>query len=347
MASAVSGDPESARFAVFLEQVLFEDPWADPETPSLVYVEDGQIMGTIGASTRRMRFDGQSIRVVVSAFFWTHPSVRSRGVGARLLRALLLGPQDLTITDGATDAVRRMWEILGGRTAHLNCFAFHRILRPFRFTAVTLERRGSLPRLGHVLATACNPLDGLAQRFARGAVVPAVPPGEVEPLTPESLLESFDHVTRGTRLRGAYDLTYLEWLCEQLARVDSYELFWLEDVRGATLAERVLKSGEPLGWYVCQLSTGGRCHVLQLAASERGAPTVIAQLMHRAFRQGAIAVSGRVEGHLVAPLLHQRGLLLRFTPAGRRLIHARDTRIVNAVLTGDAFLTKLDGEWWV
>ena len=42
----------------FLEQVLFDHPWADPETPSLAYVEDGELLGAIGACAKRMRFEG-------------------------------------------------------------------------------------------------------------------------------------------------------------------------------------------------------------------------------------------------------------------------------------------------
>ncbi len=37
------------------------------------------------------------------------------GVGALLMRRHLSGPQELTITDGPTDTVRRMWAGLGGQ----------------------------------------------------------------------------------------------------------------------------------------------------------------------------------------------------------------------------------------
>lgn len=55
--------------ARFLEQALFAQPWADPEIPSLVYVDGGEILGTIAASLRRARFDGRPIRMVCSSFF--------------------------------------------------------------------------------------------------------------------------------------------------------------------------------------------------------------------------------------------------------------------------------------
>ena len=37
---------------------LLDQPWADPEIPSLVYDEDGQIRGFIGSHVRRFELDG-------------------------------------------------------------------------------------------------------------------------------------------------------------------------------------------------------------------------------------------------------------------------------------------------
>ena len=346
MASFLAGTSDSAGLTSFLEQVLFDHPWADPETPSLAYVEDGELLGAIGACAKRMRFEGEEIRMVVSALVWSHPRVRSRGVGVRLLRALLAGPQDLTITDGATDTVRQMWEMLGGRTAPLNWFAFHRIFQPWRFGATWLNDRRRVPPLGRFLVPAAGPLDQLTGRFVRMKLEPRVPSGEIEPLTPTSLAENAGHVTGTVRLHVDYDEKYLEWMFEQLRRLDDYQLYWLKGLRGSPWAELVCVRGEPIGWYICLVSPAGRCRVVQLAATDRGAPTVVGQLLHRAASRGVTAISGRLEHRLVAPLVQEPGLM-RFTRAGRMLVHARDERITNAVLSGDALLTNLDGDWWV
>lgn len=347
MASLISGSSASSRLSSFLEQVLFDHPWTEPDIPSLAYVENGQIVGTLGASTRRMRFDGDEIRMVVSAFFWAHPDYRSRAVGAQLLRALLDGPQDLTITDGSTDTVRRMWEMLGGRTVHLSCFSFLRVLQPWRLGATWLHERESSRMLGRLLVPLAQPLDGLVTRVARTRVKPLVPEGVTKPLTPVDMLEHVELVTRGARLVSSYDQRYLEWLFRQLERIDHHQLFWLGGTRGGPWAELVLDGREhPVGWFICNLSPRGICRVLQLATTERQAPTVLAQLLHRAGQHGATAVAGRVEPRLVAALLKEQRLV-RYWQGGRMLIHARDARIANAVVAGDALLTRLDGEWWV
>lgn len=44
----------------YLERVLFDQPWADPEIPSLVFVDGGgRILGFQGSSVRRALFDGR------------------------------------------------------------------------------------------------------------------------------------------------------------------------------------------------------------------------------------------------------------------------------------------------
>ena len=52
------GGETPAFLAPFFERTLLDQPWADPTIPSLVYVEDGEILGFIGSNIRRMRFDG-------------------------------------------------------------------------------------------------------------------------------------------------------------------------------------------------------------------------------------------------------------------------------------------------
>ncbi len=98
------------------------------------------------------------------------------------------------------------------------------------------------------------------------------------------------------------------------------------------------------GWYVCQLHPGGFCRVLQFAAPEKKAGIVLGRLRHGALERGAAGIYGRLEPRLVGPLSEQR-TLLQLGP-GRLLVTARDEAIVNAIVRGDALLTRMDGEWW-
>lgn len=332
----VSESRPSIDLARFVDQTFFAQPWADPEIPSLVYVEDGEVLGTIAASVRKMRFDNRPVRMVCSGFLYAHPSVRHQGGGAQLLRALLSGPQELTITDTATDTVRRMWESLGGRTVHLCCLSFVRIFRPWRLGADRLVGKRLHTRSTSMLGPVLRPLDYVTTRAARSVFQPSVATGAVETLTPASMMEHLDEVTATVRLHTQYDEQYLRWLFGQLAGINNTKHNWCELVR---------KGGRAIGWHVCQLQPGGWYRVLQIAAVRREVQTVMEHLFSGAWKRGATAVVGRLESPLVAPLERQAGLVT-YAQTGRMLIHARDDAITAAVLSGDALLTRLDGEWW-
>jgi hypothetical protein len=332
--------------AEFFERTLFDHPWADPEIPSLVYVDQrGEIVGLISSNTRRMRFDGRPIRMACSAHLLAHPRARKLGIGALLMRAFLAGPQDLTITDGATDTVRRMWEGLGGQTVHLSSLSFIRVFRPWQLTSDLLFGRRSLESFEAVLRPAWSALDHVAARVARKTLVPREPEGTVERLTPDAVLEYLPVVTASTRLHPDYDRPYLEWLFAELATASRSGPLWLAGVRrGPPWAELVRRNGQVLGWYVCHLRRGGFCRVLQLAAAERAVDGVVDQLVYRARLHGAAGLYGRLEPRLVAPISRHR-CLIRFAQ-GRLLVHSANEEIVGAILSGNALLTRLDGEWW-
>ena len=84
--------------------------------------------------------------------------------------------------------------------------------------------------------------------------------------------------------------------------------------------------------------------MLQIAATERHAASVVAHCVHRSRAAGAAALYGRVEPRLL-PALAQRPCLFRFAP-GQLLVHARRGEIVDSIVKGNALLTRMDGEWW-
>ncbi|MCS7007480.1 MAG: GNAT family N-acetyltransferase [Gaiellaceae bacterium] len=345
LASALADGSPPAALIAFLERTLLDQPWADPALPSLIYEESGEILGTIGASTRRMRFLGTPVRVVVSAYFWAHPEARARGVGARLLRELLSGPQDVTLTDAATPEVRRMWEALGGTTVHLGCFSYVRVLRPARLAAERLLRTQA-PRVARLAASAVAPLDALASYVPRLRLRVEPSDATSEPLTAAAVVDHLPSVAASLSLVPDYDVPYLEWLFAQLSDIDRSRLPWLQRREpGELWAEVVTRRERVLGWYVCHLRRGGPCRVLQIAAPPRHMTRVVRHLCLRASELGATAVVGRLEPRILQALEEGIGRVL-YRGRGRMLVHAKNPALVTAILRGDALLTSLDGEWW-
>ena len=156
--------------AAYFERTFLDHPWADAEIPSLVYVDGDKILGFLGSSVRRLELDGRPVRMGISGQLVTEPEVRKRAAGAFLMREYMSGAQDLTITDTASDMVRRIWEGVGGETSQLACIGWVRIFRPAQF-AVRLSRAatGRAGAPSEVLAGSGH--GGLA------AHLPEAPPG--------------------------------------------------------------------------------------------------------------------------------------------------------------------------
>jgi len=329
------------RLVGFFERTLFDHPWADAEIPSLVYEESGEILGFLGSNVRRMRFDGRAIRMACSAHQLTHPRVRNKAPGALLMRRYLAGPQDLTITDGANEIVRRMWEGSGGRTVHVSCMTFLRVLRPFGLATHRMLSPRAAPA-ERAMAPVAQLLDVAATRVLDRGRTENGAGSEV--LTPSAVLEQLPEMAEGLRLVPDYDIEYLTWLFAELGRVGDERVFMNRVPRGPLMAELVTRHRKVIGWYVTQLRRGGLCRVLQLTARPRSAGAVVDRLVLRANEAGAVGIYGRLEPRLVGPLSERR-TLLRFS-RGWLLAHGRDDEIVDSILRGEALLTRLDGEWW-
>ena len=327
------------RVAGYFERVLLDDPWADPEIPSLVYEgPDGGIVGFIGASTRRMRLDGRPIRMAVSSNLVAHPDWRSRGIGALLNRRLLGGPQELTVADRANESSRGLWMGLGGQELVHASIGWYRILRPGTTLGALLDRRvrhGAL-RTGARLVT--RPLDAISARLPRlgETLIPAEPEGGTEPLTPQALLEQIARPGHRLRLHPDYDAEYLDWVFAELDALRS---------RGRLTARLVrAPGGRVLGWFLYLLPDRGVAEVLQVGVAGGDPDPVLDHLFFQAHLEGAAAVSGRVEP-VTAGLLGRPGVVLRKT--ARALVHAGDPAVLGLLGSTTSLLSHLDGEWLV
>jgi hypothetical protein len=318
--------------APYFEEFFFDHAWADPEIPSLVSVEDGgRIVGFLGSSVRRFVFDGRPARVGVSGQLVTEPDARGRAPGAFLMREYMNGPQDLTLTDTASEIVRRIWEGVGGETFHLACVGWVRVFRPGQFASAYRRRAEHLGAPGRARPLLA-PLDGLLGRALR----PPPRQAESEELTAADLVRCLPVAMPAARLRPDYDERFLEWQLRAMAAVTA---------RGELRCRLVRIGGEVRGWYVYYVQRGGISQVQQVAGDERYVAEILDDLFRDAHALGSAAVQGRVEPHLRAALAERRCLFHR---AGYlALIHSRNEQLLHAVHAGRALLTRMEGEWWM
>lgn len=320
--------------AEYFERIFFHHPWPDEELPSWVHEDGrGRVTGFLGVLPRRMTWRGQPIRMAVSTQLMVEPS--SRGlVGLQLVRAFLAGPQDWSFSDTANDTARRIFEGLGASTSMIHSFVWQRPLRPWRDHASRLARgvvaRGALFAARPLVALR----DAIAARMPDGAA--RRPVGSVEPLTSALMLAHLD-VLGSRALRPTYDSGSLDWLLEQVAEKRQFGTLEQALVRDA--------AGRVAGWFLYFLNPGGLSQVVQIAARPAAARLVLQHLFHHAWSRGAAALAGRLEPALVPELA---ALGCGFGRDGPWvLIHSRRPEIMPAVDRGDAFLSRLDGEWWL
>ena len=333
--------PENA-FAVselqtYFHTLFFKSPWYDAELPSLVYRENGEtILGFYGVMPRPMRMKGRRIRVAVSSQFMVDPSVRNRLAAVELQNSFFAGPQDLSFTDGANDASRKIWEGLGGLTAFPYSVHWTRLLRPAGYFLDRWTKRG-LSVSARLCIRALSVLTDFYATHNHKSPFRQAAQSPEEDFSCETLLQHLPRFAATKSLRPDYEEHSLGWLLEQASKKKCHGTLRKALVRNA--------AGEIVGWYLYYLNPGGISQVLQLVATKKSIRRVLDQLFFHAWRSGSFAVTGRMDPDFATDFSEERCLFSFSGP--RMLVHSRHADLREAIQRGDAFLTRLEGEWWM
>jgi len=309
----------TALFPRFREMFL-GNPWTDASLPSWVARDDGCIVGVLGVTPRPMRYGAKAVR----AALLTHHG----GAAKELLRAALSGPQDIALSDGADDALRRAWEHCGGSTVSLYGLQWRRLLRPASCAL------GMLPGVaGRAVAMAAAPIAIAADAcVARRKGLGRKSALLAQPLTATSLLNALETFAGGYDLRPRYELPALERLLAQVR------------ARGELQAQLLRQGGRIAGWFLYYLNRG-TSSVLQLAARSGCEDAVLAHLFEHAWRRGSRAIEGRMEPRFAREISRRHCSFLQ--PGTYVVAHARDSELLGALGTGNAFFSRLEGEAWM
>jgi len=323
----------------YFREVFFESPCRDDSLPSWLAEDAGQAVGFCGILPRRMEFRGQSISVAVGTTFMVDPDRRNSLAAMRLLTAYLSGPQDLTFADGATDQARNLWIRAGGHAPLGYNLHWLRPLRPARQILAMLGARGAIPRvLRYGLQPFAAAVDLLAARLPPNKMLrDSEDLSTAAALEPADVVAEFRSMVHGKALVPVYEQSVVEWLFEHAVSRAAH---------GSFRARRVVAQGRGIcGWYVYYVRRGSVGEVVQLCARPGAYDTVLAHLLADAWRQGATAVRGRLDPDRALELADRHCWLRWDGPA--TLVHSRHPEIVDAILRGDAFFSRFEGEWWL
>jgi hypothetical protein len=313
---------------------LVLDPAGSGAARSQVFVDGhGAVRGFIGIWPRRMVLDGRTVEAAAAGSMMVDHPEDHPTAGARLLRAFLAGPQDLSFSETANATSQRMWERLGGERLPTTSLDWLRVFRPAGLCVATAARSfGPAWALRPVAAAAdhvisASGLKMLPDEQATGHTTADASTAEILDLIP--------------RLSDSYTLRP-DWHSPDLSTLLQHA-----DVkeRYGDLQRRIVsaRNGTPVACYLYYARRGDIARVLQIVALPGSAGAAVDSLFQHAAALGCVGVRGRSEPALFDALLTRRCF---FYQGAAMVVHARDKALLDEVRHSRALLTGLGGESW-
>lgn len=325
-----------------LGDLLCRHPWPDERLPSLVWEEDGEIVGCVGVLPRPLVIDGRPIVAAVGHNFMVAPGRRAQLAALELLRGYLAGPQDLSIAQGNAASLR-LWRATGGAVSIAHSLRWTVPLRPARWALGRMSGRLSGRGLRAAGWRGLAPLAALADRAAAALVRDFAPPPapattlDAEPLDVETLCAGLERSTRGRALRPRYSPSELEWMLGLVERAAP---------PGGLRAVALRRAGELVGWYHWTLRADRTGEVLLLGALGDAPAAVFDHLRHDAWRRGASAIGGQLEPRWLEVVSERGALVHRGRSSPWLLARGPHERALAALLRDEAGVGRLELEWW-
>jgi hypothetical protein len=323
----------------YLQQLYFLSPWSGDHLPSLVYEDDrGMIVGFLGVVARRMSLEATPLLVAFGSNFIVHPQSRATPAGLQLVRAFFSGGQDLSLSDTANHASQTIWAGFGGTVAAMYGMHWSRPLRPSLYALHAVSRFGK-GTLSNALVRGSRPLCRVIDSLI--TKVPPIPVHEPalgiteEELDVDTLLTCLSATSASYSLKPDCDRNSLIWLLDFMGQMKAYG-----DLRRVALRD---ESGKLAGYYIYYMKKDGVGEVVHMGASGRSTSKVLDHLFHDASTRGAIALHGRLE--IRSARQFSGKFCFFFSGSDPLLVHSRKPELVRLFQTGDAFFTRLDGEW--
>lgn len=330
-------EPATPALEAYLAKLFLHGPDRDPEINSHVHLTgDDAVNGFVGVLPMPMMVGGRQVRGALCGTLMVENHADDPFAGARLMRAYLAGPQDISLTETANDISTTMWRKLRGTVLPDHSLEWLRLIRPAGFAAAAAASAIGPMR---IFAPLARPLDALIRRRASSwahlaAEIPEGTLASVETGDDETI-DLFITLTEAYAARPA-------WRRESLARMVA------EARRKANYGEMVrhkvtTRDGRPIGLFLYYGDPGRIGRVVQVLFRPGQAGTVIDSMLAHASRRGLVALRGRAQPALLEAMLGRRFIFLH---ASSSIVHARDPALLEPFVAGKAFFNGFAGESW-
>jgi hypothetical protein len=321
-------------------ELYFDNPLADnASSPSLVYENnDGKIVGFLGVIVRKMTLKGEPLDVAFGGNLVVHPDARSSFAAVRMVSAYTSGQFKLCLADSANDLGRRLLDRMGFHTIPALNIHWARPLRPSHYAAYMVSKSaGRLVQAGLKFAARpfCNLADGVALKLAGSPFHQTQSPLHGSPLEIETLLGCLSEFRKDYAMWAEYDARSLQWLFSFMERRPKRG-----DLRKILVRN---DKGKIVGWYIYYVKAGAVGEVVQIGGDRKLTKEILDHLFSDALRQGVIALHGVVDLRRM-PDFSDKGCLFTCR-GGWGCAYSRSPEILDVLSRGDAFFTRLDGEW--
>lgn len=320
----------------YLRQVFFEHPWYDEEIRSKVYVgAGGNVEGFIGVFPSRLEYQGRSLRAAFAGSMMVSRHDENPLAGARLLRAFLSGPQDISLTETANALALGMWQKLALPLDIAYSLNWLRVLRPTGAAVQVAEKKLRAARILRPFGTLA---DALVEKsgFARFRAPPAGA-GRLNfwDASRAEFSKAVLTLGEGFPLRPQWDEASLEWFMEH-ARTKRHfgEPVW-------RIAES--RNGQLVGCYAYYGRRGGIGWLLQALCAPSAAGELVDDLFAHADATGCVAIRGAGHPWLTPELISRKTF---FYGRAFFVAHAKDKGLLEPIRAGQGLISGLAGENW-
>jgi hypothetical protein len=159
---------------------------------------------------------------------------------------------------------------------------------------------------------------------------------ESRELRAETLLEGIREFSKRQLLVPDYNIQSLKWLLSEASRKQEYG-----PLRKVALFDKV---GALTGWYMYYPNPGKAGQVLQCIGKPAAIGEVFDRLFNDALQHGSVALIGRFEPRIAKELSEKLCIIVQRGSYVQAI--SKNPTVLEALYSGNAFFTRLEGEWW-